>query len=95
MCVCASHVNAFLLGAGPLQSTLESFWRMVWQEEIAVMVMLCDLVERGKVMCQQYWPDGTGLTYGPFLVTLLGKQETHPHYIVHNMQLRVSGCMGR
>ena len=54
MCMCASHVNAFLLGVGPLQSTLESFWRMVWQEEIAVMVMLCDLVERGKVMCQQY-----------------------------------------
>eukprot|EP00731_Ephydatia_muelleri_P027720 Em0019g593a len=104
--VCNEYINAsyidghnkhkkFIATQGPLQSTLESFWRMVWQEEITVMVMLCDLVERGKVMCQQYWPDGTGLTYGPFLVTLLGKQETHPHYIVHNMQLRGEAGVGK
>ena len=66
---------------------------MVWQEEIKVVVMLCDLVERGKVMSQQYWPDGSGLTCGPFLITLMGKQETHPHYIIRNIQLQVSGSV--
>ena len=53
--------------------------------------MLCDLVERGKVMSQQYWPDGSGLTCGPFLITLMGKQETHPHYIIRNIQLQMLG----
>jgi len=41
---------------GPLPSTKENFWRMIIQEEVFLVVMLCNLKENGKVNCDQYWP---------------------------------------
>lgn len=39
-CVCAS---------GPMQETVRDFWRMVWQENSASIVMVTNLVEVGRV----------------------------------------------
>jgi len=41
---------------GPTEATLEDFWRMIWQEKVAAIVMLCQVVEGGKKKCEQYWP---------------------------------------
>lgn len=34
---------------GPMQSTVEDFWRMVWQQQAKVILMLTALNENGVV----------------------------------------------
>uniref|UniRef100_A0A0N4UFZ5 Tyrosine-protein phosphatase domain-containing protein n=1 Tax=Dracunculus medinensis TaxID=318479 RepID=A0A0N4UFZ5_DRAME len=41
---------------GPMPSTTEDFWRMVWQEKCVAIIMLCRVIENGKKKCEQYWP---------------------------------------
>ena len=43
------HCNAFLVGPGPMESTLNDFWRMIWEKQSFAIVMLGQLVENGKV----------------------------------------------
>lgn len=46
----------FIATQGPLESTIENFWRMVDQERVSLVVMLTHLKEHTKVKCHQYWP---------------------------------------
>uniref|UniRef100_A0A669D0D5 protein-tyrosine-phosphatase n=1 Tax=Oreochromis niloticus TaxID=8128 RepID=A0A669D0D5_ORENI len=59
--------------SGPMQETVYDFWRMVWQENTAAIVMVTNLVEVGRVKCCKYWPDDTEI-YGDMKVTLIETQ---------------------
>jgi protein tyrosine phosphatase len=45
---------------GPLEETVEAFWRMVLQEKVKLIVSVCKLQESGRSKCHKYWPDSTG-----------------------------------
>ena len=34
---------------GPMESTVNDFWRMVWEHRVSAIVMLCSVEEKGKV----------------------------------------------
>lgn len=42
-------LSPFLSLKGPMQETVFDFWRMVWQENTAAIVMVTNLVEVGRV----------------------------------------------
>lgn len=56
---------------GPLDRTAADMWRMVWQEQANIIVMLTNLKNAaGKEKCARYWPEESGRTsFGPFTVT--------------------------
>ncbi|KAM3860336.1 receptor-type tyrosine-protein phosphatase mu-like [Diretmus argenteus] len=65
--------NHYIATQGPMQETVYDFWRMVWQENTAAIVMVTNLVEVGRVKCCKYWPDDTEI-YRDMKVTLIETQ---------------------
>ncbi|XP_072853614.2 receptor-type tyrosine-protein phosphatase F isoform X14 [Pogona vitticeps] len=67
--------NAYIATQGPLPETLSDFWRMVWEQRTATVVMMTRLEEKSRVKCDQYWPSRGTETYGLIQVTLLDTVE--------------------
>ncbi|XP_043941363.1 receptor-type tyrosine-protein phosphatase F isoform X4 [Protopterus annectens] len=67
--------NAYIATQGPLPETLSDFWRMVWEQRTATIVMMTRLEEKSRIKCDQYWPSRGTETYGMIQVTLLDTVE--------------------
>ncbi|XP_011484982.1 receptor-type tyrosine-protein phosphatase S isoform X9 [Oryzias latipes] len=67
--------NAYIATQGPLSETFGDFWRMVWEQRTASVVMMTRLEEKSRIKCDQYWPSRGTETYGMIQVTLLDTME--------------------
>jgi len=60
----ASHIKIdlegqrkkYIITQAPLESTVEDFWRCIWENKIEVIAMLVKCQEAGKDRCFVYWP---------------------------------------
>ncbi|KAH3711588.1 hypothetical protein DPMN_071259 [Dreissena polymorpha] len=71
--------NEYIATLGPMSKQLGdfgAFWKMVWQQNVDIIVMLTNLVEEGKDKCEQYWPGfGDSQTYGGIRVSCQSEDE--------------------
>ncbi|XP_028999060.1 receptor-type tyrosine-protein phosphatase delta-like isoform X40 [Betta splendens] len=67
--------NAYIATQGALPETFGEFWRMIWEQRSAIIVMMTKLEERSRVKCDQYWPTRGTETYALIQVTLLDTVE--------------------
>ncbi|XP_063311679.1 receptor-type tyrosine-protein phosphatase S isoform X8 [Pelobates fuscus] len=67
--------NAYIATQGALPETFGDFWRMVWEQRSATVVMMTKLEEKSRIKCDQYWPSRGAETYGMIQVTLLDTIE--------------------
>ncbi|XP_034755343.1 receptor-type tyrosine-protein phosphatase kappa isoform X16 [Etheostoma cragini] len=79
----------YIATQGPVHETVYDFWRMVWQEQSACIVMVTNLVEVGRVKCYKYWPDDAEV-YGDFKVTFV-EVEPLAEYVVRTFTLERRG----
>ncbi|KAG6919491.1 hypothetical protein DXG01_005750 [Tephrocybe rancida] len=65
----------YIATQGPLEATFEDFWRLTWQQNVHVIVMLTQEVEGAMVKCGTYWPDPSTpeRTFGALRLTLVAK----------------------
>ena len=70
---------------------------MIWEEQVAVIVMVTRCVELGKRKCAQYWPesDSGSAKHGHYSVTVAGMEHCQG-YDVRSLKLtfKVTGGGG-
>uniref|UniRef100_A0A915PGP3 Tyrosine-protein phosphatase domain-containing protein n=1 Tax=Setaria digitata TaxID=48799 RepID=A0A915PGP3_9BILA len=70
----------FICTQGPLNQTCGDFWRMVWQENVELIIMLCRTSEENRNKCAQYWPlnQGQVLTFCGITIRAVEKRAGDP-----------------
>lgn len=91
----ASYINgqipgsekAYICTQGPTKNTIDDFWRMVWEQNSSVVVMLTKEVENTKPKCARYWPEeGQAEIYGKLRVKV-EQEETVGEMVIRTMTL--------
>lgn len=81
----------FICTQGPLRNTMADFWRMVWEQNVRVIVMVTALKQKDVVFCDQYWPLERGTEcFGSIKVSTLARKRG-PDFIITTIHLRHSG----
>lgn len=77
----------YIVTQGCLPNTKDDFWRMVWQEDVRVIAMITNEIERGKKKCERYWPlSGLQEYHGDLLVKSIS-ETCFENYILREFDL--------
>lgn len=74
----ANHIKAsysnkrYIATQAPIPATFNDFWRLVWEQEVRVIIMLTAESEGGQVKSHLYWRTGD---YGPFKLKLFSEKQ--------------------
>ncbi|KAG0250486.1 hypothetical protein DFQ27_009384 [Actinomortierella ambigua] len=99
----ASFVNppfgkkSYIATQGPLPQTFLDFWKVAWEQDARVIVMLTRELEMGRLKCHQYWPtkeaplmDLDGMIQLRFVSESIADPSS-PSVLVRHMVLRHCG----
>ncbi|XP_077498928.1 tyrosine-protein phosphatase Lar isoform X4 [Amblyomma americanum] len=78
--------NAYIATQGPMAETTEDFWRMVWEHNSNIVVMLTKLKEMGREKCHQYWPSEHSQRYLYYVVDPITEYNM-PQYILREFKV--------
>ncbi|KAI4894194.1 hypothetical protein NFI96_025616 [Prochilodus magdalenae] len=80
--------NKYIAAQGPKEETVGDFWRMIWEQQSSIIVMVTRCEEGNKNKCAQYWPSVERETeiFEDFVVKIKG-EENCPDYIVRRLSL--------
>ncbi|CAG8473130.1 13639_t:CDS:2 [Acaulospora colombiana] len=81
----ASYVQAdgcnkrYIATQGPLPATYEDFWKVIWEQNSRIIVMLTKEQEAGRIQCHRYWAECTAnpCQFGPLELLLISEHSSH------------------
>ncbi|XP_041110871.1 tyrosine-protein phosphatase non-receptor type 12-like [Polyodon spathula] len=75
--------KAYIATQGPLANTVIDFWRMIWEYNVAIIVMACREFEMGRKKCERYFPfyGDEPLSFGPFQISCEAEQARTDYFI--------------
>ncbi|XP_013871708.1 receptor-type tyrosine-protein phosphatase beta [Austrofundulus limnaeus] len=78
----------FICTQGPLPNTIADFWRMVWEQNVRIIVMVTALRYKDTILCDKYWMMDEGTAYhGSLQVTTVARKQG-PDYFITTVNLR-------
>lgn len=82
--------NYYIACQAPLPNTVIDFWRMMWEQNSRLAVMLTEYMENGVEKCYEYLPPSeitdNKRTFGDFQI-VLKKREQREKYAISSVQL--------
>lgn len=97
---CSDYINAnympgfsskreFIAAQGPMKSTIEDFWRMLWEQQVTTVVMVTNLQENGREKCAEYWPsEREPIFYGDIQVQMISESQLN-YYIIRILEVKM------
>ncbi|XP_073332197.1 receptor-type tyrosine-protein phosphatase C [Pagrus major] len=78
----------YIAAQGPKDETVSDFWRMVWEQQSSIIVMVTRCEEGNRVKCAQYWPSPQRETeiFEEFIVKL-NSEDYCPDYTIRHLSL--------
>ncbi|KAF7591747.1 hypothetical protein BBP40_001127 [Aspergillus hancockii] len=64
----------YIATQAPVPDTFNDFWRVIWEQDVKLVVSLTAEVERGQIKCHPYWDSGR---YGPLQVNNFSQKYIH------------------
>ncbi|XP_078139181.1 phosphatidylinositol phosphatase PTPRQ [Centroberyx gerrardi] len=87
--------NEFIATQGPLPGTVADFWRMILETGTRTIAMLTQCYEKGRIRCNQYWPDDDKplSVMGDIIITKL-TEDVNPDWTIRALKVeRYGECM--
>ncbi|CAK1541993.1 unnamed protein product [Leptosia nina] len=82
--------NYYIACQAPLSNTVVDFWRMIWEQNSRLVVMLTEYMENGVEKCYEYLPPSeisdNRRTFGEYQI-ILKKREQRDKYAISCVQL--------
>lgn len=78
----------FICAQGPMDGTINDFWRMIWEQHLEIIVMLTNLEEYNKAKCAKYWPEqiNDATKFGEITVTFT-REQRFSDYLVRELKI--------
>ena len=77
--------RAYISTQGPIESTIDDFWRMIWQTGCRVIVMVTLNVENACLKCDKYWPtsDNRSMNLDVYKIEYVGVESQEDYVTTH------------
>uniref|UniRef100_A0AC34RHJ3 Tyrosine-protein phosphatase domain-containing protein n=1 Tax=Panagrolaimus sp. JU765 TaxID=591449 RepID=A0AC34RHJ3_9BILA len=49
--------KTFIAAQAPMENTMNDFWRMIWEQDVRIIIMAANINERGRKQAYKYWPN--------------------------------------
>ncbi|XP_052244297.1 receptor-type tyrosine-protein phosphatase F-like [Dreissena polymorpha] len=80
----------YIATQGPMQMTFDDFWRMIWEQNVDAIVMLTKLAEKGRIKCDQYWPNATEPVFYGEVVVSIKSESNLSDYTLRIFEIKTS-----
>uniref|UniRef100_A0A8C5I3L3 protein-tyrosine-phosphatase n=1 Tax=Gouania willdenowi TaxID=441366 RepID=A0A8C5I3L3_GOUWI len=83
-----SEPKKYIAAQGPKTETVCDFWRMIWEQQSSIIVMVTQCEEGNKVKCAKYWPaDEEEAEIFEEFVVKLNSEDHFPDYHIRHLSL--------
>ncbi|ETW08793.1 hypothetical protein H310_01306 [Aphanomyces invadans] len=81
--------DQYIACCAPPPSAIEDFWSMVWHDNVHVILMLTNFIEREMLKADMYWvPKGRVVDVGVFTIELKDEEVSSRGYTLRTIELR-------